>query len=67
MRSDRYAALTRLPLREAREVIVDPFERTHIAAQLREQHGVIARTAEAMGVSQQLLRRRMVRYGLPGA
>jgi hypothetical protein len=32
-------------------VIVDPFERADTAAQLREQHGAIARTAEAMGVS----------------
>jgi transcriptional regulator with PAS, ATPase and Fis domain len=57
-------ALLSLPLREAREVMVEQFERAYIAAKLREHAGNVSRAAEAMGVSRQFLHRLLERYGI---
>jgi DNA-binding NtrC family response regulator len=60
------ADLTRLPLREARDVVVEHFERSYIAAKIREHGGNVSRAAEAMGISRQLVYRLMERYGMRG-
>lgn len=56
--------ITSLPLREAREMVVEQFERTYVVAKLRESSGNVSRAAEAMGVSRQLVHRLMERYGI---
>ena len=58
------AKVTSLPLREARGVMLEQFERTYVAAKLRENVGNVTRTAESMGVSRQFVHRLMERYGL---
>jgi transcriptional regulator with PAS, ATPase and Fis domain len=58
------AALTRMPLREARELVVEQFEKAYLTARLRERGGNVTRTAEAMGISRQMLYRLLDRYGL---
>ena len=58
------AQLSALQLREAREMVVEQFERTYVAAKLRENGGNVSRAAEAMGVSRQLVHRLMERYGI---
>jgi two-component system response regulator GlrR len=56
--------LTRLPLREAREVVLEQFARAYLVARLREHAGGVSRAAEAMGISRQLVYRLMERYGI---
>ncbi len=63
---DDIGPLLRLPLRDAREAVVERFERRYVAAKLAEASGGVVRAAEAMGVSRQLLHRLMTRYGLSG-
>ncbi|MFO0554452.1 MAG: sigma 54-interacting transcriptional regulator [Polyangiaceae bacterium] len=57
-------AVFALPLREAREVMVEQFERAYIAAKLAEHGGNVSRAAEAMRVSRQFLHRLLERYGI---
>jgi len=52
----------RLPLREAREQVVEAFERTYVASNLALAGGNVSRCADAIGVSRQLLHRLMDRY-----
>jgi DNA-binding NtrC family response regulator len=61
-RADRPPA--NLPLREARSIVVEQFERAYIASALRKHGGKVARAAEALGVSRQLLYRMIEQYGL---
>ena len=56
--------LARLPLREARELVVERFERGYLAVKLREHGGNVSRAAQAMGISRQLVHRLMERYGI---
>ena len=56
--------LLRLPLREARDVVVEQFERAYIAAKIKEHGGNVSRASESMGISRQLVYRLMERYGL---
>ncbi len=56
-------ALTHLPLKEARGLVVEQFERAYLAAQLR-RHGSTPAAAKAMGVSRQLVHRMVQAYGL---
>jgi transcriptional regulator with PAS, ATPase and Fis domain len=58
------AALVRLPLREARALVVEHFERHYVVSKLREHAGNVSRAAGAMGVSRQFLHRLMERYGV---
>jgi transcriptional regulator with PAS, ATPase and Fis domain len=51
-----------LPLREAREHVVEAFERAYIVAKLAATGGNVSRAADAMGVSRQFLHRLMDRY-----
>jgi transcriptional regulator with PAS, ATPase and Fis domain len=53
-----------LPLREAREQIVEAFEQKYVTEKLREHKGNVSRAAESMGVSRQLVHRLMERYGI---
>jgi transcriptional regulator with PAS, ATPase and Fis domain len=59
-------ALLRLPLREARQQVIERFERTYIEAQLEAHGGNVTRAAEAVGVSRQFLHRLMERYRTRG-
>ena len=58
------AALVRLPLREARALVVEHFERHYVVSKLREHAGNVSHAAAAMGVSRQFLHRLMERYGV---
>jgi two-component system, NtrC family, response regulator GlrR len=60
----RLALPIHLPLRAAREQIVDAFERAYIVAKLKETSGNVSRTADAMNVSRQFLHRLMDRHGV---
>jgi transcriptional regulator with PAS, ATPase and Fis domain len=51
-----------LPLRQAREEVVERFERAYVVAKLAEARGNVSRAADAMGVSRQLVHRLMERY-----
>ena len=57
-------SLVAMPLREARDMVVERFERSYIAAKLAEHMGNVSRAAESMGVSRQFLHRLIERYGL---
>jgi transcriptional regulator with PAS, ATPase and Fis domain len=58
------AALVRLGLRDAREMVIEHFERAYLEAKLREHAGNVVRAAEAMGISRALAYRLLARYGL---
>jgi len=60
------ATIFRSPLRQARAMVVEEFERRYLAHALRQHGGSIPRAAKAMGVSRQLARRLVVHYGLRG-
>jgi DNA-binding NtrC family response regulator len=57
-------ALVELPLFEAREMVLEQFERRYLAARLRKHGGNISRLAESIGVSRQLVYRLIERYDL---
>ncbi len=59
-------ALLRLPLREARQQVIERFEQAYIEAQLKAHGGNVTRAAEAVGVSRQFLHRLMERYRTRG-
>jgi transcriptional regulator with PAS, ATPase and Fis domain len=56
--------LERLPLREARDLVVEQFERYYLASKLRACAGNVSKAAKAVGVSRQFMHRLMDRYGL---
>jgi transcriptional regulator with PAS, ATPase and Fis domain len=58
------AQLAALTLREARDIVVEQFERSFVAVKLREHGGNVSRAAASMGVSRQLVHRLMERYGI---
>jgi two-component system, NtrC family, response regulator GlrR len=60
------AGLLRMQLREAREIVVEQFERSYVTAKLSEHAGNVSRAAESIGVSRQFLHRLIDRYGLKG-
>jgi len=62
----RKAALYALPLPEARDLVMEQFERGYVAERLKQHNDNITRAAESMGVSRQLLHRLIERYGLRG-
>ncbi len=57
-------SMVQLPLREARQQVIERFERDYVAAQLDAHGGNVTRAAEATGVSRQFLHRLIERYGL---
>jgi transcriptional regulator with PAS, ATPase and Fis domain len=59
--------IAKLPLREARDAVLEDFERRYLAAQLEAHGGNVAAAAEAMGVSRQFAYRLVARYGLRGS
>ena len=61
---DAARALLDLPLPEAREVVMEQFERKYVEERLKRHAGNVSRAAESMGVSRQLLHRLIERYGL---
>src|SRR5262249_48293733 len=56
--------LADLPIREARGVVVERFERAYLEAKLARAGGVVAQAAEAMGVTRQAVYKLMDRYGI---
>lgn len=62
--SQGYAHVAHLPLREAREIVVERFEQHYLAARLQEAGGNVSRAAEAIGVSRQFLHRLLERHGI---
>ncbi|MEZ4293629.1 MAG: sigma 54-interacting transcriptional regulator [Polyangiaceae bacterium] len=59
--------LMRMPLRDARDLVADDFERSYVTARLAEHAGNVTRAAEAMGVSRQFAYKLMEKHGLrPG-
>jgi transcriptional regulator with PAS, ATPase and Fis domain len=59
-----FAVLAELPLFEAKEIMLEQFERSYLAIKLRKHGGNIKRLAESIGVSRQHLYRLIERYGL---
>jgi transcriptional regulator with PAS, ATPase and Fis domain len=64
--ADRLGRLLDLQLPQAREVVMEQFERTYLSTKLRQHAWNISRAADAMGVSRQLVHRLVDRYGLRG-
>jgi DNA-binding NtrC family response regulator len=62
--AERLAPLLQLPLPAARDLVMEQFERSYVAAKLAQHDGNISRAAEAMGVSRQLVHRLLDRYGM---
>ncbi|HWO18041.1 MAG TPA: sigma 54-interacting transcriptional regulator, partial [Kofleriaceae bacterium] len=56
--------LLSLPLLEARELWMEPFDRSYLTAKLNEHKGNISHAADAMGISRQAVHRLLGRYGL---
>jgi DNA-binding NtrC family response regulator len=51
-------------LPEARELVMEQFERRYVTERLARHAGNVSRAAESMGISRQLLHRLIERYGL---
>lgn len=60
----RLGSLLEVPLLQARELVMEQFERSYLTVKLSQHKGNISRAAEAMGVSRQLLHRLVERYDL---
>jgi len=60
------ARVLQLPWSEARERVLDEFERQYLRARLREHGGNVSAAARAMGISRQLTHRLLARAGLKG-
>ena len=58
------AASPDLPLREARENVVEEFERSYLSALLKRERGDLARVAARAGVAESYLARLLSRHGL---
>jgi DNA-binding NtrC family response regulator len=58
------SALFALPLREARQEVVDRFEAQYLAAKLEEHQGNVSKAAAAMGLSRQMVHRLLARHGI---
>jgi transcriptional regulator with PAS, ATPase and Fis domain len=58
------AALLAMPLPEARELLMERFEKRYVEQRMKQHGDNITRAAESMGVSRQLLHRLLDRYDL---
>jgi len=56
-----------LPLRDAREAVIENFERRYLTLQLKLHGGNVSKAAATVGVSRQFLHRLLDRHGLSGA
>ncbi len=59
-------AVSHLPLREAREMMVEEFEHAYLVEKLRQHNDNVTQVAATIGVSRQFLYRLLNRYGLRG-
>jgi DNA-binding NtrC family response regulator len=57
----------KLPLKEAREVVLAAFERRYLEHKLEEHGGNVSAAARAMGVSRQFAHKLLARHGLRGS
>lgn len=61
---DRLAPLMDLPLAQAREMLLEQFERGYLTLKLKQHGGNISRVADAIGATRPLVYRLMDRYGI---
>jgi DNA-binding NtrC family response regulator len=66
VRSDALAGLDTLSYHDAKERILDAFERRYVAAVLAREEGVVARAAEQAGVPRQTFFRLIAKHDLRG-
>jgi len=64
--SSSLGPLVNKTLKEAREEVVEQFERAYLAEKLKAHGGSVSRAADSMGVSRQFLHRLLDRYGMKG-
>ncbi|MFO0616183.1 MAG: sigma 54-interacting transcriptional regulator [Polyangiaceae bacterium] len=62
---DGLGRLADLPLKDARDVVVERFEKSFVEAKLKRAGGVVVEAAASMGVSRQMVYKLMDRYGIP--
>jgi DNA-binding NtrC family response regulator len=62
--ADGWASLFSMPLRDAREQVIERFESNYLAAKLRAHAGNVTQTAMAAGMSRQMIYRLMERHGM---
>ncbi|MEZ4310604.1 MAG: sigma 54-interacting transcriptional regulator [Polyangiaceae bacterium] len=55
-----------MPIRDARDLVVEEFERWYLGARLAEHGGNVTKAAEAIGVSRQFAHRLLEKHGLRG-
>lgn len=58
------AEFSNASLKDAREEVVNAFEKAFVASMLRRHKGNVTHTAKAMGISRQMLHRMMVQHGI---
>jgi DNA-binding NtrC family response regulator len=59
-----FERLVELPLREARERVVERFEAHYLVRKLRDHGGNVSKMAAAVGLSRQMVHRLLARYGI---
>lgn len=62
--ADRLDPLLEMPLLDAREMVMEQFERSYLTTWLNRHKGNISRAAEAMGVSRQLVHKLLDKHGI---
>ncbi len=66
LRAEMMKQLFALPYHEAKERVLDSFEKTYLNEHLRSANGVVTRAAQRVGLPRQSVHRMMRRLGLQG-
>jgi DNA-binding NtrC family response regulator len=61
---DAYRDVLSLPFHEAKERVVEAFEKAYLTEHLRATHGVVTHAAQKIGLPRQSLHRMLKRLGL---